>query len=200
MFRSAASDGKTVRFIEEGEFVSWAFQTHSHMCGFDVLNVIYSNDGPSDNITVWLDGEYIDGFETFNHKKEGAFWNKMLESGLLGTTKALTAGDHTLNVSVLSVDVHGVEIDEVIVGVLCDDVEECSESLLIFGQPKPGPGLDQGDSQSDIHWTIRDTITTVVSAASVILAAIITATFTTIVSVCIYKRKHKKVTVTKAGN
>ena len=68
----------------------------------------------------------------------------MLESGLLGTTKALTAGNHTLNVSVSSVNVHGVEIDEVIVGVLCDGIEECSESLLIFGQPKPGPRLDQG--------------------------------------------------------
>ena len=166
MFRSAASDGKTVRFTEEGQFVYWIFKTPPRTCGFDILNVIYSNDGPSDNITVWLDEEYVDGFETFNHRKEGAFWNYMRESGLLGTAMALTEGNHTLNVSVSSVDVHGVEIDEVIVGVLCDDIKECSESLLIYNQPKNVVPVDPNE-------TSRLPTGDIIAIVSVIVAAVI---------------------------
>ena len=155
----------------------WVFQTLSQTCGFDILNVRYSNDGPSDNITVWLDGEYVDRFETVNHKKEGAFWNKIVESGLLGNTKALTAGNHTLNVSVSSVDVHGVEIDEVIVDVLCEDIEECSETLIIFGQPKnvvPAEDSDRSSelSTSEIVGIVLGVLATVIGLPGAVLAII----------------------------
>ena len=157
MVHSTASYSKTVRFTEEDQFVYWIFSASSNTCRFDILNVIYFNDGPSENITVWLDEEYIDKFESFNQGNESTLWNySMLKSGHLGTTKALTAGNHTLNVSASSVDVHGVEIDGVKVGVQCDDIKECFESLILFGPSinvKVVPLLEHENSRSGMSWT-----------------------------------------------
>lgn len=135
MLRSAASNDKTVRFTEDGQFVYWQFKTPT--CALDILDIIYSNDGQSDNITVWIDDKYVDEFETLHRNKEGVYWNEMLESGPLGSTKALIAGNHTLNLTVSSVDVHGVEIDDVRVGVMCNDIEACCDLVVIYDQSVP---------------------------------------------------------------
>ena len=131
MSRSAASYGHTVRFARNGQFLYWFFITKSP-CNIDVLNVLYTNDGPSDNLTVYLNENFIGSFQTVNHSKEGVFWNKIVESGLVGRTTVLRQGNHTLNISVVTVDIYGVEIDKVIIGALCDD-DLCSIKLL--GQP-----------------------------------------------------------------
>lgn len=132
MSRSAATYGKTVRFFRIGQYVFWNFVAQSS-CNLDILNVIYSNDGPSDNLTMYLDKKYIGGFQSVEHSNEGIFWNKMVESGLIGKTNLLSQGNHTLRLNVVSVDKYGVEIDKIIVGVLCGAGEECLVTIL--GEP-----------------------------------------------------------------
>ena len=118
--RSAASYGHTVRFARKGQFLYWFFVTQS-TCNIDVLNILYTNDYPSDNLTVYLNQNFIGSFQTVNHSREGVFWNKIVESGLVGWTTVLRQGNHTLNISAATVDVRGVEIDKVTIGVLCDN-------------------------------------------------------------------------------
>ena len=81
--RSAASYGRTVRFTKKGRFLYWFFITQS-TCNIDVLNVFYTNDGPADNLTVYINENYIGSFQTVEHSREGIFWNKIVESGLIG--------------------------------------------------------------------------------------------------------------------
>ena len=146
--RSAASYGRTIRFTKKGQFLYWVFVTQS-TCSIDILNVLYTNDGPSDNLTVYLDENFIGSFQTVEHSREGVYWNKIVESGLIGRTTVLQQGNHTLNISIVTVDIHGVEIDKVTIGVLCDD-DLCS--IKILGQstndntiaPPDDGNLDKG--------------------------------------------------------
>ena len=126
--RSAASYGRTIRFTNKGQFLYWVFVTQS-TCNIDILNVLYTNDGPSDNLTVYLDENFIGSFQTLEHSREGIYWNKIVESGLIGRTTVLQQGNHTLNISVVTVDIHGVEIDKITIGVLCED-DLCSIKTL----------------------------------------------------------------------
>ena len=93
----------------------------------------------------------------------------MPESGSLGTTKALTAGNHTLNVSASSVDDYGVEIDQVKVGVQCNDIKECFESLILFGPIKVVPQLEHANSRSGMSWAQIISIATMVIGVCVSL-------------------------------
>lgn len=167
--RSAASNGKTVRFENEEQFVFWNFVTHSS-CNIDILNVIYTNDGQSDNITVFIDGNYVGDFQTVEHSRKGDLWNSLVPSGLIGSTTVLPKGNHTLNVSVSLVDVYGVEVDEVIVGSLCDD-GQCS--ITIIGPPNSTldttlpPDYPTGLSPANIIAIV----TTLITFLSVITAA-----------------------------
>ena len=145
MSRSAASCGHTVRFTRKGQFLYWVFVTQS-ICNIDILDVLYTNDGPSDNLTVYLDENFIGSFQTVEHSREGVYWNKIVESGLIGRTTVLQQGNHTLSISVITVDIYGVEIDKVTVGVLCDD-DMCSIKTL--GQPtNANTSTIAGDSNS----------------------------------------------------
>ena len=166
-FRSAASNGKTVRFTDEGQYLLWYFKTPSS--SIDIHNVVYSNDGSSDNLTVFLDQEYLGEFQTLNHRKQGAYWNVMLESGLIGTTKALSTGNHTLNVSVSSVDFHGVEIDHVTTGIMCDDVEgdKCCELLKVYGIP------NNDFDNSSKHKVVIIEVFSIIGALMALIAAIL---------------------------
>ena len=142
--RSAASYGRTVRFTRKGQFLYWFFITQS-TCNIDVLNVLYTNDGPSDNLTVYLNENFIGSLQTVEHTREGVFWNKIVESGLIGRTTVLQQGNHTLNISVVTVDIYGVEIDKVTLGVLCDD-DLCLVQTV--GQPSNVNNIIDGDSNA----------------------------------------------------
>ena len=145
MSRSAASYGHTVRFTRKGQFLYWVLVTQS-TCNIDILDVLYTNDGPSDNLTVYLDENFIGSFQTVEHSREGVYWNKIVESGLIGQTTVLQQGNHTLSISVVTVDIYGVEIDKITIGVLCDD-DLCSIKTL--GQPtNANTSTIAGDSNS----------------------------------------------------
>ena len=131
--RSAATYGTTVRFTKVGQFVSWNFTTYSLTCYFDVLNVVYSNDGPADNLTLYLDQKHVGDFQTIEHSNEGVFWNDMVDSGLIGRTQVLSEGNHVLKLVVGVVDIYRVEIDKIVAGVLCGSDGDCS--VKIDGAP-----------------------------------------------------------------
>ena len=176
--RSAASYGRTVRFTKEGQFVYWHFITQSQ-CNIDVLNVHYTNDGPSDNLTIYINKNVIGSFQTIKHASEGVFWNKIVESGLVGRTTFLSQGNHTLNISVASVDMYGVEIDKVIIGVLCDD-DLCSVNILeqptnynIAGEPDDFPGdltLDKGHIISIVVGVCSTVISALIAIPTLVVA------------------------------
>ena len=55
----------------------------------------------------------------------------MVESGPVGGTVVLPKGIHTLNISVSSMDMYGVEIDKVTVNPFCAESDmECSVTIL----------------------------------------------------------------------
>ena len=169
--RSAASYGHTVRFTRKGQFLYWFFVTQS-TCNIDVLNVLYTNDGPSDNLTVYINDSFIDSFQTVNHSREGVFWNKIVESGLVGRTTVLRQGNHTLNVSVVTVVIHGVEIDKVTIGVLCDD-DLCLVKTL--GQPTNNNNIagDLNASPDDQTLDKGHIISLVIGVSSTVISVVI---------------------------
>lgn len=169
--RSAASYGHTVRFARKGQFLYWFFVTQS-TCNIDVLNVLYTNDGPSDNLTVYLNENFIGSFQTVNHSREGVYWNKIVESGLVGRTTVLQQGNHTLNISAITVDIHGVEIDKVTIGVLCDD-DLCLVKTL--GQPTNDNNIagDLNASPDDRTLDKGHIISLVIGVSSTIISVLI---------------------------
>ena len=167
--RSAATYGKTVRFTKVGQSVSWNFTTHSSTCNFDVLNVVYSNDGPADNLTLYLDQKYVGDFQTIEHTNEGVFWNQMVESGLIGRTKVLSEGNHLLKLVVGVTDIYGVEIDKIEVGVLCGSEGDCS--VKIDGAPTDQQGLS-GESGGE-NWNTETIISLAVGLISTAISTII---------------------------
>ena len=185
MSRSAATYGKTVRFSKIGQYVCWNFVARSS-CNIDVLNVIYSNDGPSDNLTMYLNKKYIGGFQSVEHSNEGVFWNKMVESGLIGKTNFLSQGNHTLCLNVVSVDVYGVEIDKIIVGVLCGTGEECL--IVILGEPDNTQGHTSYSAGEDSHeWNRGNIISLAVGLTSTFVSVLIAIPSVVIAIWSIYK-------------
>ena len=190
--RSAASYGRTVRFTTKG-LLYWFFITQS-TCNIDVLNVFYTNDGPADNLTVYINENYIGSFQTVEHSREGVFWNKIVESGLIGRTTVLQQGNHTLNISVVTVDIHGVEIDKVTIGVPCDD-DLCSVQTV--GQPSNVNNVIDGDSNATTVATVpgsesssgvSGTVAAVVVV--VVITTAVTGVFIAVVSLMFYRQKH----------
>ena len=155
MSRSAATYGTTVRFSKIGQYVCWNFVARSS-CNIDVLNVIHSNDGPSDNLAIYLNKKFIGGFQSVEHSNEGVFWNKMVESGLIGKTNILPQGNHTLCLNVSVVDIYGVEIDKIIIGVLCGAGRECLVTIL--GAPNDTQKLTSYSAGEDSHEWNRGSI------------------------------------------
>lgn len=144
MSRSAATHGKTVRFFETGQSVLWHFTTQIP-CTIDVLNVRYSNDGPSDNLTVYLNDDSIESFQSIEHSNGGVFWNKMVETGFIGKSVILFKGNHTLSLNISLVDIHGFEIDEVTLGAICDH-GKCL--IKIIEHPDNDNGVQEDEKNS----------------------------------------------------
>ena len=169
--RSAASYGHTVRFTRRGKFLYWFFTTQS-TCNIDVLNVLYTNDGPSDNLTVYLNENFIGSFQSVDHSKEGVYWNKIVESGLIGRTTVLQQGNHTLNISIVTVDIHGVEIDKVTLGVLCED-----DLCLVKAQGQPTDddslGNDSNSPPNDGALDKGHIISLVIGVSSTVISVLI---------------------------
>jgi len=79
------------------------------------VSVRYSNDnyGPTETVTVSVDGSTVGQFSAQDTGNYGAGWNVFVQTSTLGTVN-LSAGDHTVVVSVSGGDGYGVEIDAVV--------------------------------------------------------------------------------------
>lgn len=184
--RSAASYGKTVRFFEVGQSVLWHFYIQTS-CSIDVLNVIYSNDGPSDNLTVYINDRYIGSFQSVEHSKEGVYWNKLVQSGLIGKPIILNKGNHTLSLNISLVDIYGFETDEVILGAICDD-GKCS--VTITGHPDNDNDVQRQTTspEGNKNYLNKSNVITLAVGVTSIVISIIIAIPTIIVAVwTIYK-------------
>lgn len=184
MSRSAASHGKTVRFSMIGQFVRWNFLTQSS-CNIDILNVIHSNDGPSDNLTLYLNRKEIGSFQSVEHTREGVFWNEMVESGLVGKTNVLSKGNHTLYMNVSAVDIYGIEIDNVIVGALCGNDGGCLVTIL--GEPHVTNAHTNFPSEDNHPWSQGNIITLAVGVTSTLVSVLIAVPSVVVAIWSIYK-------------
>ena len=78
--RSAASNQYTVR-LGEGQYVENSFTTQGN-CSVTVTDIVYTNDGGSDTITISLDGRAIDTFHTLSGTGGSHLWNVQRSSGI----------------------------------------------------------------------------------------------------------------------
>ena len=82
---------------------------------FTVSEIEYSNDGPSDRISVSLGQVVIDEFSTVTFSDGGLGWDKFRPHQSMAST--ITEGHHILTLKVLQADKYGVEIDSIKVNV-----------------------------------------------------------------------------------
>ena len=81
MYHGGTSNKLTVR-LSEGQYIIWAFVTElSYTCILQILNVVYTNDGLSDTITLYVDGQKEGSFNTRPQSDRGRLWNKPVSSG-----------------------------------------------------------------------------------------------------------------------
>lgn len=73
------------------------------------VNVTYSNDGGADDLTILIDGEKVGSMTTRSTGSGGFGWNSFASADV--SIGMLTAGSHTLTVTVDSSDSYGVELD-----------------------------------------------------------------------------------------
>ena len=116
--RGGASNKQTVR-LNTGQYISWGFVTDSS-CRLQVSNVVYTNDGVSDTITVYVDSQGVGSFNT-SESNHGYSWSESVSSGPIGDEIQLSSGDHTIKlVAIAEVDEYSVEIDIITLRMSCE--------------------------------------------------------------------------------
>ena len=124
--RSRASGQRTVR-LRQGQYVENSFTTRCS-CSVTVTNVIYTNDGDSDTITLSLDGRVVGTFRTRSQSNYGNLWNVPQSSGRVGSSTVLRRGVHTVRTEATTTDRYLVEIDKVILALDCGGYSLCHSS------------------------------------------------------------------------
>eukprot|EP01084_Bolivina_argentea_P319117 553521_1 len=112
--RSGASGLRTVH-LDQGEFISWSFNA-ADGCFQQLVNnltIVYSNDGPSDTLFLYLDEQYIGQITTHSISNYGQQWNIMYSSFLFGPFLLSSVPSHTLKIVAQNTDQFGVEIDRI---------------------------------------------------------------------------------------
>lgn len=117
MFRSAASNGRA--FHVKAEDHDRTFKATLCVQGsgdnkvkIQVISLVYSNDGPSDNISLQVDGKNIGTAKTDEVYNGGYEWNVFKDCGPIGEAVTLDNGNHTLSMEVKS-DQWGAEFDTI---------------------------------------------------------------------------------------
>ena len=117
MYRSAASGGLTVNILQNGYLIWYLNVTGS--CDMQVMHVIYSNDGMSDTVEMFLNEKKLGSFRTVAKSQGGELWNVFRKSKAVGKAVPLLTGQNTLKLLVTEADQPGVEIDKVILESSC---------------------------------------------------------------------------------
>ena len=119
--RDGMSNKLTVR-LSEDQYIIWGIVTESP-CILQILNMVYMNDGLSDtcNITVYVNGGKLVG--SFDTRSQS---HLPISSGLIGDT-VLSSGDHTIKLTATNMNERGIEVDRMILGLLCTNGMSTSE-------------------------------------------------------------------------
>ena len=117
--RSQASDNYTVLMKKhETVRISFCLRVKS---AITIVNIVYSNDGPADEIQAILDGENMGSFIGSPYDGAGRGWNLFRSSGRLPGRVVLNTGPHVLVLNATRSDRYGVEIDNLFLDI--DDLE-----------------------------------------------------------------------------
>ena len=113
--RSQASNNYTVLMREyETIRINFCLRQTSTVT---IINIVYSNDGPSDEIKATLDGHNMGSFVGSPYEGAGRGWNLFRSSGRLLGRAVMTTGPHVLVLNVTRSDKYGVEIDNVFLNI-----------------------------------------------------------------------------------
>ena len=126
MPRSAAS-GKLTLWLHRRSLIQLTFRTQAN-CVVNASNVAYSNDGQRDRIKITLNGTVIGSFTTVARSGNGHLWNRIRNSGPIGTSVTLSPGYHKLWLEVVMADFYGVEIDKTTLTFNCEEDPELSRA------------------------------------------------------------------------
>lgn len=116
--RSKASNCTTVFLAKKEHSISYNITTFSK-CTLQVENIVYSNDGPSDEVSVLLNRNLIGKFYTKASNGSGHSWNIFKSSKPVGGKKELDFGNNVIIIMVNKT--YEVELDRMTISVHCDD-------------------------------------------------------------------------------
>ncbi|KAK6180893.1 hypothetical protein SNE40_008860 [Patella caerulea] len=130
--RPTASGNKTT-LLMTGKRINFPFCLRKD-CAVLVKQVLYSNDGPGDSLTVQFDAETVARGETYGHSNGGNQWSVINSMSLVGNEVVLKRGRHIMSVLPESADRYGVELDKVVLVVgddlLTEDMFTCKTYCL----------------------------------------------------------------------
>ena len=115
--RSGASDGVAVH-LGTGQNVSFEI-TLLAQCVFVAENVLYSNNGEEDRISIFMNHKFIGEFHTLAKSGSNNLWNVFDNSRIIGTAQTFDPGNYNFTVRVSEADNKGVELDVVNLMVRC---------------------------------------------------------------------------------
>lgn len=113
--RSQASNNFTI-LMKKHETVRIIFCLRLRSA-ISIINIVYSNDGPEDEIQAFLDGENMGSFISSPYDGAGKGWNLFRSSGRLPGRVWLNSGPHTLVLNVTSADSYGIEVDNMFLDI-----------------------------------------------------------------------------------
>ncbi|XP_046550453.1 uncharacterized protein LOC124260241 [Haliotis rubra] len=174
--RSNASNQKTV-LLYEGESL------HIDLCvtgrhEVSVKHLTYSNDGPSDIISIIADGKTLDSIITNNETNFGYDWNIFHKSRTVGERQTIDDGRFTLIIRALSTDPYGLELDYLTLEfsnkvsvdeILCKETEtqEATHTASYLCSRKDRPDTADNATTTDTATTMTPTSSSVSTTAAV---------------------------------
>jgi len=118
-WRSNASNNKTLYVTKDigvATFNLCVFKTGASDVKLNVSDIVYSNDGPTDSITLTYNGELLDTFMTEEVHDWGNRWNMFQHTGPAGDVINVTYqhGTHELVIDIYPTE-YGVELDKLVI-------------------------------------------------------------------------------------
>ena len=112
-YRSGATNGLAV-LLKQGGTLDLMFEIiGNETCEMQVADILYSNDGMSDKLSLFLNKTSIGEVITRADSRNGFLWNQVLSTGPVGNLAETREGVYNLTVNATSADEYGVEIDSV---------------------------------------------------------------------------------------
>lgn len=132
--RSQASKQKSVLLFQD-DILTFNICSLSEI-DLTVNELVYSNDGNSDTITISIDQLIIGSFTTISASNGGLGWNNFTSSGQIGNTTTLSEGQHKVEITISSADSYGVELDYIRFNVFgssaIPDQLQCSAKVDLY--------------------------------------------------------------------